>query len=80
MTDIIHAIQVVLAVMFALWTYDRYAKRWPAILGKDVALANVHDVADMSGMNDDYHSGYVLVSYGYSVSGKRYFGLSARSL
>ena len=79
MTEIIYAIQVVLAVMFALWTYDRYAKRWSAILGEDVAHASVHDVADMSGMNDDYHSGYVLVSYGYSVSGKRYFGSFRRA-
>ena len=73
MLRIIYAIQAAIAVVVALWTYDRPVKRWPAILGKDVAHASVQDVADMSGMNDDYHSGPVLVSYGYSVSGKRYF-------
>ena len=52
MLEIIYAIQVVLAIMFALWTYDRYAKRWPATLGDDVVTGSVVDV------------GYLVVSEG----------------
>ena len=43
MLEIIYAIQVVLAIMFALWTYDRYAKRWPVTLGDDVVTGSVVD-------------------------------------
>ena len=42
MTEIIYAIQVVLAIMFALWTYDRFAKRWSATLGEEVVKGSVH--------------------------------------
>ena len=78
-TEIIYAIQVAIAVVIALWTYDRYAKRWTAILGDDVANASVYDVADMSGMDDAYDSGYVIDSYGYSVVGKCHFGALRRA-
>ena len=77
MTEIIYAIQVVLAVMFALWTYDRYAKRWPATLGDDVVTGSVVDVGYLVVSEG---GGYVIVSYGYSVSGTRYFGSFNRDL
>ena len=81
MTAIIYAIQVVLAVIFATWTYDRYAKRWSATLGDDVVIGSVVDVGFLhlppSGASAN---GYVIVSYGYSVSGNRYFGSFYREL
>ena len=69
MTEIICASQVVLAFMFALWTYDRYAKRWPATLGDYVVTASVHRADFVL----DGHIGQWLVSYGYEVRGRRYF-------
>ena len=63
-TEIIYAIQVAIAFVIALWTYDRYAKRCAAILGDDAANASVYDVADISGMDDNYDSGYDIVSHG----------------
>ena len=75
MTEIIYAIQVVLAVMFALWTYDRYAKRWSATLGEEVVEGSVHR-ADLVPVG---HIGQWLVYYGYEVRGKRYlFSFEAR--
>ena len=68
MTEIIYAIQVVLAVMFALWTYDRYAKRWPATLGEETVKASVH----RSDLVPVGHIGQWLVYYSYEVRGKRY--------
>ena len=76
MTDIIYAVQVVLAVVFALWTYDRYAKRRSATLGDDVVTGSVVDV----GYVQSEGGGYVIISYGYSVSGTRYFGSFNRGL
>ena len=69
MTEIICASQVVLAFMFALWTYDRYAKRWPATLGDYVVTRSVHRADFVL----DGHIGQWLVSYGYEVRGRRYF-------
>lgn len=81
MTEIICAIQVVLAVMFALWTYDRYAKRWSATLGDDVVTGSVVDVGYLHlPPSSASPNGYVIVSYGYSVSDKRYFGSFYREL
>ena len=68
MTEMIYAIQVVLAVMFALWTYDRYAKTWPATLGEETVKASVHR-ADFVPVG---HIGQWLVYYSYEVRGKRY--------
>ena len=68
MTEIIYAIQVVLAVMFAMWTYDRYAKRWSATLGEEVVEGSVHR-ADFVPVG---HIGQWLVYYSYEVRGKRY--------
>lgn len=76
MTEIIYAIQVVLTVVFALWTYDRYAKRWSAILGDDVVTGSVVDV----GYVQSEGGGCVIISYGYSVFGTRYFGSFNRNL
>ena len=69
MTKIIYATQAVLAVMCALWTYDRYAKRWPATLGNDVVTGSVQRADFVL----DGHIGQWLVSYGYEVRGRRYF-------
>ena len=69
MTEIIYAIEVVLAVMFALWTYDRYAKRRSATLGDYVVTGSVHRADFVL----DGHIGQWLVSYGYEVRGRRYF-------
>ena len=69
MTEIIYAIQVVLAVMFALLTYYRYAKRWSATLGEEVVKGSVHRADFVL----DGHVGQWLVSYGYEVRGRRYF-------
>ena len=67
MTDLIYAIQVVIAVVIGLWTYDRYAKRWTSTLGEDVVSGYVNDVGYVAGEG----GGSVIVSYGYSVAGKR---------
>ena len=81
MTEIIFAIQVVLSVMFALWTYDRYAKRRSAILGDDVVTGSVVDVGYLHlPPSSASRNGYVIVSYGYLVSDKRYFGSFYREL
>ena len=81
MLEIIYAIQVVLAIMFALWTYDRYAKRWPVTLGDDVVTGSVVDVGYLHlPPSSASPNGYVIVSYGYSVSDKRYFGSFYREL
>ena len=72
MLEIIYAIQVVLAIMFALWTYDRYAKRWPVTLGDDVVTGSVVDVGYLHlPPSSASPNGYVIISYGYSVSGTR---------
>ena len=68
MTDIIYAIQVAIAVVVALWTYDRYAKRWSATLGEEVVEGSVHR-ADFVPVG---HIGQWLVYYSYEVRGKRY--------
>ena len=70
MTDIIYATQVVIAVVIGLWTYHRYAKRWTSTLGDDVVSGYVNDVGYVAGEG----GGSVIVSYGYSVAGTRYFG------
>ena len=70
MTDLIYAIQVVIAVVIGLWTYDRFAKRWTSTLGDDVVPGYVNDVGYVAGEG----GGSVIVSYAYSVAGTRYFG------
>jgi len=49
MTDLIYAIQVVIAAVIGLWTYDRYAKRWTSTLGDDVVSGYVNDVGYVAG-------------------------------
>ena len=68
--EIIFALQVVALVVILLWTYDRYAKRWTSTLGDDVVSGYVNDVGYVAGEG----GGSVIVSYGYSVAGTRYFG------
>ena len=70
MTEVIYAIQVAIAIVLGLWTYNRYAKRWTCTLGDDVVSGYVNDVGYVAGEG----GGSVIVSYGYSVAGTRYFG------
>ena len=60
MTDLIYAIQVAIAVVIGLWTYDRYAKRWASSLGDDVVSGYVNDVEYVAGEG----GGFVIVFYG----------------
>ena len=70
MADLIYAIQVAIAVVIGLGTYDGYAKRCASTLGDDVVSGYVNDVGYVAGEG----GGSVIVSYGYSVAGTRYFG------
>ena len=53
-----------------IWTYNRFVKRWTSTLGDHEVSGYVNVVAYVAGEG----SGSVTVSYGYSVSGTRYFG------
>lgn len=70
MTEAIYAIQVAIAVSLGLWTYNRFAKRWTSTLGDNEVFGYVSDVGYVAGEG----GGSVIVSYGYSVAGTRYFG------
>ena len=50
-----YAIQVVIAVVIGLWTYDRYAKRWTSTLGDDVVSGYVNDVGYVAGEGEFGH-------------------------
>ena len=49
MTEVIYAIQVAIAIVLGLWTYNRYAKRWTCTLGDDVVSGYVNDVGYVAG-------------------------------
>ena len=70
MTEVIHAIQVAIAVVISLWIYNRFAKRWTATLGDDVVTGTVTDVGYVALEG----GGYIWVSYAYSVKGTRFYG------
>ena len=70
MIDLIFAMQIVIALVALLWSYDRYAKRWVATRGNDVVIGSVNDVGYVAGEG----GGSIIVSYGYSVDGVRYYG------
>lgn len=70
MTEVIHAIQVAIAVVISLWTYNRFAKRWTATLGDDVVTGTVTSVGYVASEG----GGYISVSYAYSVKGTRFYG------
>ena len=68
MTEIIHAIQVAIAVVISVWIYNRLAKRWTATLGDDVVTGTVTSVGYVASEG----GGYISVSYAYSVRGTRF--------
>ena len=70
MIDLIFATQIVIVLVALLWSYDRYAKRWVATRGNDVVIGSVNDVGYAAGEG----GGSIMVSYGYSVDGVRYYG------
>lgn len=70
MIDLIFAIQIVIALVALLSSYDRYAKRWVATRGNHVVTGSVTDVGYVAGEG----GGSIYVSYGYSVDGIRYYG------
>ena len=70
MIDLIFATQIVIVLVALLWSYDRYAKRWVATRGNDVVIGSVNDVGYVAGEG----GGSIMVSYGYSVDGVRYYG------
>ncbi|MDG2272215.1 MAG: hypothetical protein P8L39_07925, partial [Halioglobus sp.] len=70
MTEVIHAIQVSIAVAINFWIYNRIAKRWTATLGDDVVTGTVTSVGYVSSEG----GGYISVSYAYSVKGTRFYG------
>ena len=79
MTKITHAMQVTIAVVIALWSYDAYTTKVPAVVGNETTNPGVHEAVDKSNMEDSYHSGYVIVAYGYLVSGRRNFAAHRRA-
>ena len=70
MTEVIHAIQVAIAVAINFWIYNRIAKRWTATLGDDVVTGTVTSVGYVASEG----GGYISVSYAYSVKGTRFYG------
>ena len=68
MTEIIHAIQVAIAVVISVWIYNRLAKRWTATLGDDVVTGTVTSVGYVASEG----GGYISASYAYSVNGTRF--------
>lgn len=70
MIELIFAAEIVIALVALLWSYDRYAKRWIATRGNDVVIGSVNDVGYVAGEG----GGSIVVSYGYSVDGIRYYG------
>ena len=70
MTEVIHAIQVAIAVAINFWIYNRIAKRWTATLGDDVVTGTVTSVGYVASEG----GGYISVSYAYSVNGTRFYG------
>ena len=76
MTEVIHAIQVAIAVVTSLWIYNRFAKRWTATLGDDVVTGTVTDVGYVASEG----GGSILVSYAYSVKGTRFYGAFSPSI
>ena len=65
----IFIIQVIISVVILLWSYDRYAKRWGTTLGNH-SVEGTYTRVDY--VPQDF-GGYI-VTYGYTVNGKRYFG------
>ena len=76
MTEVIHAIQVAIAVAINFWIYDRVAKRWTATLGDDVVTGTVTSVGYVASEG----GGYISVSYAYSVKGTRFYGAFSPSI
>jgi hypothetical protein len=68
-------IQVVITIIIFLWSYDRYAKRWSTALGRYSVEGAYSRVDYIAGEGASY-----MVSYGYTVDGKRYFGAINRSI
>ena len=52
MTKITHAMQVTIAVVIALWTYDAYTNTLPAVLGNESTNPGVHEAVDRSNTED----------------------------
>ena len=70
MIELIFAVEIGMALVALFWSYDRYAKRWVATRGNDVVIGSVNDVGYAAGEG----GGSIIVSYGYSVDGIRYYG------
>lgn len=68
--EVISVIQSIMAIAMSLWTYSRYCRRWATIYGDDIVVGQVNDVGYVASEG----GGSIIVSYEYSVAGKRYFG------
>ena len=74
--DWILLIQIVITIIIFLWGYDRFSKRWSTTLGRYSVDGSYTRVDYMSGEGGASY----MVSYGYTVDGKRYFGAINRSI
>lgn len=70
MIEVIFSVEIGIGLVALLWSYDRYAKRWVVTRGNDVVIGSVNEVGYVAGEA----GGSVIVSYGYSVNGIRYYG------
>ena len=73
-TDWVFHIQAVIFMVISLWSYNRYAKRWDSALGR-YSVKGTYTRVDYNSAHSTY-----IVSYGYTVNGKRYAGSINRSI
>ena len=71
----IFILQMMISAGIFLWGYNRYVKRWSTTLGRYSVDGSYTRVDYISGEGASY-----MVSYGYTVDGKRYFGAINRSI
>ena len=72
----IFILQMMISAGIFLWGYNRYVKRWSTTLGRYSVDGSYTRVDYMSGEGGASY----MVSYGYTVDGKRYFGAINRSI
>ena len=66
-------IQVIILMIICMWCFQRYAKRWGTALGRDSVEGSYTRVDYIAGEYASY-----VVSYLYTVNGKKYFGSISR--
>ena len=67
--------QVAIAMAIFRWVYQRHAKLWGTALGRDSVEGSYTRVDYIAGDSASY-----MISYGYTVNGKRYFDSIDRSI